>query len=212
LSKQHHTEPVTKEFLPTIFLIDDDDALRDTIRDMIEREGRPVDAFASSEAFLEAYNPDYKGCLLVDARLPGLSGIALLQQLKAENHTLPSIMISGQGDISMAVEAMKAGAIDFIEKPVSRETLLASIDRAIELTRYSMAKSAWREDAAKRIAELTSRERQIMDLVIAGCSNKIIAEDLGVSQRTVENHRAAVIKKTRSKSLSDLIRLAIAAA
>jgi two-component system CheB/CheR fusion protein len=111
----------------------------------------------------------------------------------------------------MAVEAMKAGAIDFIEKPASREALLAGIDRAIELTQNSTALSAWREDAAKRIAGLTPRERQIMDLVIIGQPNKIIAADLGVSQRTVENHRAAVMKKTRSKSLSDLVRLSIAA-
>jgi len=141
-----------------------------------------------------------------------LGGIALLQQLKAENNVLPSIMITGHGDVSMAVEAMKAGAIDFIEKPASRDALLAGIDRAIELTRNSMAMSAWREDAATRIAGLTPRELQIMKLVIAGQPNKIIAADLGVSQRTVENHRAAVMKKTRSKSLSDLVRLAITAA
>jgi two-component system CheB/CheR fusion protein len=212
LSDQQSAAPVAGEFAPTVFLIDDDDALRETMREMIEREGRPVAAFANCEAFLEAYLPGRKGCLLVDARLPGMSGIALLQQLKAENRALPSIMITGQGDISMAVEAMKVGAIDFIEKPVSREVLLASIDRALELTRNSMALSAWREDAARRIAGLTLRERQIMELVIAGQPNKIIAEDLGVSQRTVENHRAAVMKKTGSKSLSDLVRLAIAAA
>ena len=200
------------ELAPTVFLIDDDEVLREAMREMIEREGRPVEAFASGEAFLEAYRPGRKGCLLVDVRLPGLGGVALLQRLKAENHELPSIMITGHGEVSMAVEAMKAGAIDFIKKPASRDALLASIDRAIELTRDAMTLSAWREDAAARIAGLTPRERQIMDLVIAGQPNKIIAADLGVSQRTVENHRAAVMKKTRSKSLSDLVRLAIAAA
>jgi len=210
--KQPAVAASTGEPAPTVFLIDDDDALRETMREMIEREGRPVEAFASGEAFLEAYRPGRKGCLLVDARLPGLGGIALLQRLKAENHVLPSIMITGHGDISMAVEAMMAGAIDFIEKPASRGALLAGIDRAIELTRNSMAMSAWREDAATRIAGLTPRELQIMKLVIAGQPNKIIAADLGVSQRTVENHRAAVMKKTRSKSLSDLVRLAITAA
>jgi two-component system CheB/CheR fusion protein len=199
------------ELAPTVFLVDDDDALRETMRELIAREGRPVEAFASGEAFLEAYRPGRKGCLLVDARLPGLSGIALLQRLKEERHALPSIMITGHGEISMAVEAMKAGAIDFIEKPASREALLAGIDRAIELTQNSTALSAWREDAAARISGLTPRERQIMDLVIIGQPNKIIAADLGVSQRTVENHRAAVMKKTRSKSLSDLVRLSIAA-
>ncbi|MGA3306927.1 MAG: response regulator [Stellaceae bacterium] len=212
MSKQQPATPVAEELVPTVFLIDDDDALRETMREMIEREGQPVEAFASGEAFLEAYRPGRKGCLLVDARLPGLSGIALLQRLKSENRALPSIMITGQGDISMAVEAMKAGAIDFIEKPASRKVLLASIDRALELTQNSMAMSAWRENAARRIAGLTLRERQIMDLVIAGQPNKNIAADLGVSQRTIENHRAAVMKKTRSKSISDLVRLAITAA
>jgi len=199
------------ELAPTVFLIDDDETLRETMRELIAQEGRPVEAFASGEAFLEAYRPGRKGCLLVDARLPGLGGIALLQRLKAENHGLPSIMITGHGEISMAVEAMKAGAIDFIEKPVSRDALLAGIDRAIALTQDAMALTSWHEDAASRISLLTPRERQIMDRVIAGQPNKIIASDLGVSQRTVENHRAAVMKKTRSKSLSDLVRLAIAA-
>jgi two-component system CheB/CheR fusion protein len=121
-------------------------------------------------------------------------------------------MITGHGEVSMAVEAMKAGAIDFIEKPVSRDELVTSIGRGIELARNSMALSAWRDVAQTRIAGLTPRERQVMDLVIAGRPNKIIAADLGVSQRTVENHRAAVMKKTRSKSLSDLVRLTIVAA
>jgi two-component system, chemotaxis family, CheB/CheR fusion protein len=196
---------------PTIFLIDDDDALREVMREVAEQEGRPVEAFASCEAFLETFRPGRKGCLLVDARLPGLGGIALLQRLKAENHALPSIVITGHGEVSMAVEAMKAGAIDFIEKPVRRDQFLASIERAMELGRDSSTLSAWREAAAARIRALTPRERQIMDLVIIGQPNKNIAVDLNVSQRTVENHRAAVMKKTGSKSLSDLVRLAIAA-
>ena len=199
------------ENLATIFLIDDDDALRDTMREVVVQEGRPVETFASCEAFLEAYRPGRKGCLLVDARLPGLGGIALLQQLKAEQRALPSIMITGHGEVSIAVEAMKAGAIDFIEKPVRRDQLLASIERALELGRDSSALAGWHEDAAARIATLTPRERQIMELVIIGQPNKNIAADLNVSQRTVENHRAAVMKKTRSKSLSDLVRLSIAA-
>ena len=201
-----------EELAPTVFLIDDDDALREAMRDLIERAGRLVEAFASSEAFLEAYRPGRKGFLLVDARLPGLSGLALLQRLKAKRCNLPSIMITGHGEISTAVEAMKAGAIDFVEKPVGHDELLASIDRAIELTHNSAALSAWREIAAARIAGLTPRERQIMDFVVIGRPNKIIAADLHVSQRTIENHRAAVMKKTGSKSLSDLVRLAVTVA
>jgi len=211
LSDQLQTQPVAKEFSPTVFLIDDNEALREVMRETIKRAGWPVEAFASGEEFLEAYRPGRKGCLLVDARMPGLSGLALLQQLKAENRGLPSIMITGHGDISMAVEAMKVGAIDFIEKPASADALLTGIGRAIELTRNSMAMSAWRENAATRIAGLSRRERQVMDLVIAGQPNKVIATKLGVSARTVENHRAAVMKKTGVESLSDLVRLAIAA-
>ncbi len=214
--QQHFPKPPAAvapvdENLPTIFLIDDDDALRDVMRELVEQEGQRIETFASCEAFLEAYRPGRKGCLLVDARLPGLSGIALLQQLKAEQHSLPSIVITGHGEVSLAVEAMKAGAIDFIEKPVRRDQLLASIERAMEIGRDSSALSAWHETARARIAALTPRERQIMDLVIIGHPNKNIAADLKVSQRTVENHRAAVMKKTGSKSLSDLVRLAIAA-
>jgi two-component system, chemotaxis family, CheB/CheR fusion protein len=197
--------------IPTIFLIDDDNALREVMREVIEQEGLRVEAFASGEAFLETYRAGRKGCLLVDARLPGLGGIAILQQLKAEQRALPAIVITGHGEVSMAVEAMQAGAIDFIEKPVRRDQLLASIARAMELGRDSSALTAWRDTAAAHIAKLTPRERQIMDLVIIGQPNKNIAADLKVSQRTIENHRAAVMKKTGSKSLSDLVRLAIAA-
>src|SRR6202167_6197287 len=138
MSEQQQAKPVTDDPTLTVFLIDDDDALRETMRETIEREGRPVEAFASGEAFLEAYRPGRKGCLLVDARLAGLSGTALLQQLKAENNVLPSIMITGHGDVSMAVEAMKAGAIDFIEKPVSPRKLLLAIESAMKIARNSM--------------------------------------------------------------------------
>jgi two-component system CheB/CheR fusion protein len=200
------------EAAPTVFLIDDDDDLRETMRELIERQGQKVEGFASCEAFLAAYRTGRKGCVLIDAQLPGMSGLELLQWLKIENFGLPSIMITGNGEVSMAVDAMKAGASDFIEKPVRHEELMASIGRALRSVNDSAASAAWREGAARLIAGLTARERQIMDLVIRGHPNKIIAADLGVSQRTVENHRAAVMKKTHSKSLSDLVRLAIAAA
>ena len=155
--------------------------------------------------------PAGEGCLLVDARMPGMGGLELLQRLKGDGSRLPAIMITGQGDVPMAVEAMKAGAADFIEKPIRRDELLASIERALEQTRDSAKLSARREAAATRLAGLTARQRQIMDLVLAGHPSKNIAADLGISQRTVENHRAAVMKKTGSRSLSALIRLALAA-
>ena len=210
-STQTARRPAGGPRLPTIFVVDDDSAVREAMRDLLQEDGRTVELYASSEAFLEAYRPGREGCLLVDARMPGMGGLALLQRLKSEGTRLPAIMITGQGDVPMAVEAMKAGAADFIEKPVRRDELFASIERALEHTRDSAKLSVRREAAATRLAGLTARQRQIMELVLAGHPSKNIAADLGISQRTVENHRAAVMKKTGSHSLSALIRLALAA-
>ena len=197
--------------LPTIFVVDDDSAVRAAMCDLLQEDGRTVELYPSSEAFLEAYRPGREGCLLVDARMPGMGGLALLQRLQSEGTRLPAIMITGQGDVPMAVAAMRAGAADFIEKPVSRDELFASIERALEHTRDSTKLAVQQEVAATRLAGLTARQRQIMELVLAGHPSKNIAADLGISQRTVENHRAAVMKKTGSHSLSALIRLALAA-
>ena len=197
---------------PVIFIVDDNTHVRNGIRAVLEDEGRIVEDYADCEAFLEAYHPGREGCLLIDAHLPGMSGLELLQRLNQAGHRLPSIMITGQSDVAMAVEAMKAGALDLIEKPVSREALLASVDLALELSRDAAKLSARREDAADHVAGLTTRQREIMELVLAGHPSKNIAADLGISQRTVENHRAAIMKKTGSKSLPALARLALAAA
>jgi two-component system, chemotaxis family, CheB/CheR fusion protein len=196
---------------PTMFVVDDDSAVREALRDLLQEDGRTVEIYPSSEAFLEAYRPGREGCLLVDAQMPGMGGLALLQRLKSEGNRLSAIMITGQGDVPMAVEAMRAGAADFIEKPVRRDELFTSIEHALEHTRDSAKLSVRREAAATRLAGLTARQHQIMELVLAGHPSKNIAADLGISQRTVENHRAAVMKKTGSHSLSALIRLALVA-
>jgi two-component system CheB/CheR fusion protein len=141
-----------------------------------------------------------------------MDGIELLRRLGDAGHRLPAIMITGNSDVPMAVQAMKAGASDFIEKPISREELIASVERALEQSRDSSKLSAWREDAANHIAGLTPRQHEIMALVLAGHPSKNIAADLGISQRTVENHRATIMKKTGSKSVPALARLALAAA
>ena len=172
---------------------------------------RPSRIIATCEAFLEAYRPGREACLLIDAYLPGMNGLELLQQLHDAGHRLPAIMITGNSDVPMAVQAMKAGASDFIEKPISRSELIASVERALEQSRDSSKLLAWRESAANHIASLTPRQRQIMELVLAGHPSKNIAADLGISQRTVENHRASIMKKTGSKSLPALARLALAA-
>jgi len=197
---------------PVIFVVDDNSHVRDSIRSVLEDEGRIVEDYADCESFLAAYHPGREGCLLIDAYLPGMNGLELLQRLHEAGHHLPSIMITGNSDVTMAVQAMKAGALDLIEKPVSREELLASVELALELSRDAVKLSARREDAADHVAGLTSRQREIMEMVLAGHPSKNIAADLGISQRTVENHRAAIMKKTGSKSLPALARLALAAA
>jgi len=209
-STQRPAEAARKQRPQTIFVVDDDSTVREAMRDLLQEDGRTVETYTSSEAFLDAYRPGSEGCLLVDARMPGMGGLALLQRLKGEGSRLAPIMITGQGDVPMAVEAMRAGAADFIEKPIHRNELFASIEHALEHIRDSSKLSVRREAAAKRLAGLTARQRQIMELALAGHPSKNIAADLGISQRTVENHRAAVMKKTGSHSLSELIRLALA--
>jgi two-component system, chemotaxis family, CheB/CheR fusion protein len=144
--------------------------------------------------------------------MPGMSGVEVIERLKAAGHQLPAIMITGSGDVSMAVQAMKAGAVDFIEKPVGHDDLLASVERALDQTRDIATLSANQVKAALSVASLTARQRQVLDLVLAGHPSKNIAADLGISQRTVDNHRAAIMRKTGSKSLPALIRTALAAA
>lgn len=197
---------------PVIFIVDDDSHVREGIRNVFEDDGRAVEDYASCEAFLEAYRPGGDACLLVDSYLPGMTGLELLQKLQSLGQSLPAIIITGNSDVPMAVQAMKAGASDFIEKPVGRSELLASVRRALEQSKDMGKLSAWREHAATRIASLTHRQHEIMDMVLAGHPSKNIAADLGISQRTVENHRASIMKKTGSKSLPALARLALAAA
>lgn len=205
-------KPKSDPALPTIFVIDDDAALRATMLELLALDGRNVETYSSCEGFLETFSPSRMGCLVVDAKMQGMGGLALLERLKSERIELPAIMITGFGDVSMAVRAMKAGAVDFIEKPVDPDELLASIESALDRTRGSANLTARHEAAAKCIANLTPREHMVMDLVLAGHPSKNIAADLGISQRTVENHRASIMKKTGSKSIPALIRLALAAA
>ena len=179
----------------TVFVVDDDGASRDALRGLIEQAGRPVEAYGSAREFLDADRSGHNGCLVVDCRMPDMDGIELLDRLKAEGAQLPTIMISGYGDVPLAVRAMNAGAAGFIEKPVRGDQLLAAIDHALEQARGSTELAGLREAAAKRIATLTPRERQVMDLVVKGKPSKEIAFLLGVSRRTIENHRAAVMKK-----------------
>jgi two-component system CheB/CheR fusion protein len=195
-----------------VYIVDDDAYVRETIAALVEADGGKPVGFESGEAFLAAYSPGEGDCLLIDASLPGMSGIELLVTLRDAGHRLPSIMITGNGDVAMAVQAMKAGAADFIEKPIAAADLLAGIQRALERSHDSGKVVAWQAAAAAHLAALTPRQRQIMQLVLAGHPSKNIAADLEISQRTVENHRASIMKKTGADSLPALARLALAAA
>lgn len=206
---------VKTEFCDTttsiIFVVDRDDLFRDTIRGVLESSDYLVQDYASSEAFLEDYSPGQRACLLVDAHLPGMEGLELLHQLRSNGDDLPAVMISGSSEVSIAVDAMKAGASDFIEKPFGRSEVLQSVARALEHSRDANKKLAWAHEATQCINNLTHRQRQIMDMVLAGHPSKNIALELGISQRTVENHRASIMTRTHSKSIPALARIALAA-
>jgi two-component system, chemotaxis family, CheB/CheR fusion protein len=195
---------------PIIFVVDDESSVREAMRGLLEEEGWAVEVYSSGEAFLEAYRAGREGCLVVDARMPRMGGLELLERLKTEGSGPPAIVITGHGDIRLAVRAMKAGAMAFLEKPVQYDELVVNIERALELTRNSAALSSLREAAARRIAGLTSRERQVVEMVVAGNPNKQIAYVLGISQRTIETHRATAMKKIGARTLSELIHLTIA--
>lgn len=194
-----------------IIVIDDDADVRVSIRDTLEADGHVVEDYPDAESYLAAFRGEREGCILLDAGLPGMSGIALLEHLHALGDPMPTIMLTGSSDVSLAVSAMKAGACDFIEKPVSRDALMESVARALAQSHDVGMVHALQESAARRVADLTPRQREIMAMVLAGQPSKNIAADLGISQRTVENHRAAIMHRMEVKSLPELARQALAA-
>ncbi len=196
---------------PVIHLIDDNPAVRAACGGLFDAEGWEARSHVSAEAFLAGPRPTGEACLVVDERLPGMSGVALLTRLRDEGSRTPAVVLTGHGDAATAVAALKAGAADFIEKPAAGPALLASVARAMERARDARARATWRKEAAARFDSLTPRERDVLAMVLDGAPNKNIAADLGVSQRTVENHRAAVMRKTGSASLPALVRLSLAA-
>jgi two-component system CheB/CheR fusion protein len=194
-----------------IIVVDDNADVRMSIRDVLESEGHVVEDFPDAESYVAAYRSDREGCLLLDAGLPGMGGLELLERLKGMGSPMPTIMLTGSNDITLAIAAMKAGACDFLEKPVGKDDLVASIGRALAQSHDETIAHALQATAARHVAELTHRQREIMDLVLAGHPSKNIAADLGISQRTVENHRASIMDKMGAKSLPELVRQALAA-
>ena len=195
-----------------IFLVDDEPHANDTIGATLEEGGRIVETFPSGDGFFHSFHPGMWACLVISARLPDMSGIELLSRLHLAGQHPAAIIIGGDGGARAAVAALEAGGVDFIEKPYSRADVLAGIERAFRQTYRSAINVAAHDKAAARLQALTPREWQIMDLVLDGHPSKNIAADLGISQRTVENHRASVMTKSGTKSLPALARLAMAAA
>ena len=195
----------------TVFVVDDDQAMRSSLQWLIESVGLRVETFGSAQAFLDSYYPGRAGCLLLDVRMPGMSGLELQAYLDRREIRIPVIIITGHGDVSMAVKAMKGGAVDFIEKPFDDEQLLNSIRNALEHDEQKRALRARRAEIAARLAELTPREHEVMAMVTDGKSNKEIAAALNVSAKTVEVHRARVMDKMRAESLAELVRMAMIA-
>ena len=193
---------------PTVFIVDDDDAVRRFLSGLIESVELRVEAFASARDFLEAYEPGRPGCLVLDVRMPGMSGLELQRELADQAIDLPVIILTGHGNVQLAVHAMQAGAIDFVEKPFDNELLLDRIQRAVAENVRVGSERIKRIEIAERMQLLTPREREVLDLVVAGQTNKGVARHLDISEKTVEIHRANVMRKMQAKSLADLVKMA----
>jgi two-component system response regulator FixJ len=192
---------------PTVFIVDDDKEVREAIELLMTSIGLATQSFPSAQAYLDSFDPNRPGCLILDVRMKGMSGLDLQQRLAAEALHPPIIMITGHGDVPMAVRAVKSGAIDFIEKPFNDQVLLDAIHRALERDDENRGQASRLADIRERIERLTPREREILEQVAAGKRNKVIAADLNISQSTVEAHRAKVMEKMEARSLSDLMRM-----
>ena len=196
---------------PTVFVVDDDRAMRESLSWLLDSVGLHVRSYATAADFLADHDPAQPGCLVLDVRMPGMSGLDLQAELARRGVELPTIVITGHAEVSMAVRAVKSGAIDFIEKPFSDQLLLDRVRQALEIDRQAREVRSRREDARRRLATLTAREREVLNLVVAGRANKEIAFELGVSPKTVEVHRAHVMSKMCVDSLAELIRVTLLA-
>jgi two-component system, LuxR family, response regulator FixJ len=198
-----------KDRAPTVFIVDDDDAVRGALRLLLKSVGLAATTLSSAQDFLATYDPQQPGCLILDVRMPGMSGLELQQQLNLRGAIIPVIFITGHGDIPMAVEAMQQGAFDFLQKPFRDQDLIDRIQRALAKDQTGRAELRERARIKQRLETLTAREREVLELVTSGKPNKIMAADLGVSQRTVEIHRARVMEKMGASSLAQLVRMVL---
>jgi two-component system, LuxR family, response regulator FixJ len=196
---------------PTVFVVDDDQGVREAVALLMESVGLAVESYAGAQDYLESFDSGRPGCLVLDVRMRGMSGLDLQQRLAEEPLHPPIVMVTGHGDVPMAVRAVQAGAVDFIEKPFNDQRLLDAVHRALQRDAEVRGQAMRMADIKERLQRLTPREREILDLIVAGQRNKVIAADLGISQSTVEAHRAKVMEKLEARSLSDLMRIVLMA-
>lgn len=197
------------ESAPTVFIVDDDEAVRDSLEMLMESVGLHTEVFASAQQFLDSFEQDRSGCLVLDIRMPGMSGLELQSVLNERRAMLPLIFITGHGDVPMAVQAIRGGAHDFIQKPFREQELLDRVQQVLAADLHNRDVLYQKRDILQRLSALTAREREVLELVVAGKANKVIAIDLGLSQRTVEIHRAHVMDKMQTKALAQLVRMMI---
>jgi RNA polymerase sigma factor (sigma-70 family) len=190
-----------------VYVIDDDEAVRDSMGMLLESADLAFRCFASADDFIAEHDGSQRGCLVLDIRMPGMNGIELQQKLKSIDSSLPIVFITGHGDVAMAVEAMRQGALDFLRKPVDEEAFLERIAYALDQESGNWHQKLDREEVRQRIASLTEREQEVFHLVAEGVANKAIASELGISERTVEVHRSQVMKKLEARTLAQLVRI-----
>ncbi|MEX1994514.1 MAG: response regulator [Steroidobacteraceae bacterium] len=194
---------------PVVFVVDDDDAVRSSLKLLLKSAGLATETYATATDFLAAYDPDRAGCLVLDIRMPAMNGLELQDELNCRGAIVPVIFITGHGDVPMAVEAMQHGAMEFLQKPFRDQDLIDRVRDALELDRQNRAQLAARRVIEVRLASLTPRELQVLQLLATGQSNKQMAGTLGVSQRTIEIHRAHLMRKMQAKSVAQLLRMSL---
>ena len=193
----------------TVYVVDDDDDVRGALRWLIESVDLNVEDYESAELFLDAYDQDRPGCLVLDLRMPGMGGLGLLESLPSKEIHLPVIMLTGHGDVPVAVRAMKAGVMDFVEKPFTDQDLLDKIQKALHEDARRRKALEERSAVNSRLAHLTPREMEVLEHLVRGQANKVISADLGISERTVETHRKNIMEKMEAKSLAELVQMAL---